>query len=124
MVGPNQISVFVPGSTSCLMRKAGTKNEWITSCEVMISLTGLPTGTCSASISRAPFGCCVFHIHCLAVTCTSSASSGGLSSPRLAEAAHQNTNRNSSSVAAVQPISNSRLTIEGSGPRFAFEPRR
>ncbi len=49
-------------------RKSGTKKLWMTSSEVIISLTGRPSGTCSSLISRWPSGCWNFHIHCLATT--------------------------------------------------------
>ena len=56
----------MPGTTSCLMRNAGMKNEWMTSCDAMISRTAGPSGMCSSLISRWPPRCCTFHIHCLA----------------------------------------------------------
>ena len=37
--GRNQSRLVVPGTTSCLMRNAGMKNEWMTSCDDMISRT-------------------------------------------------------------------------------------
>ena len=48
-----------------LTRNAGTKKSWITSSDVISSLTGCATGTCNSLISLWPFGCCTFHIHCL-----------------------------------------------------------
>jgi hypothetical protein len=68
--------------------------------------------------------CGVFHIHCFATTCISSEPAGADRLERSAEAAHQNRNTNTNSVAEVQPISNSRLTISGSGPRLAPDPHR
>ncbi|MNL49364.1 hypothetical protein D3C87_1722910 [compost metagenome] len=49
----------------------------MTSCEIIVSLIGRPTGTWRALISRWPPGCSSFHIHCLATTAISSASAGG-----------------------------------------------
>ena len=49
----------------------------MTSCEVISTFTGRPTGTCSSLISRWPERCWNFHIHCLATLYTSSASGGG-----------------------------------------------
>ena len=57
-----------PGTTSRLKRNAGTKKEWITSSEAMVSRMGRSTGTCSSFISRCPSECWIFHIHCLPVT--------------------------------------------------------
>ena len=59
---------LVPGTTSCLMRNAGMKNEWITSCDDMTRRMVWPSGTCSSLISRCPVRCCAFHIHCFATT--------------------------------------------------------
>ena len=66
-----------PGSTSCLIRKSGTKKLWITSSEIIRSTTARPTGTCSSLISRLPSGCWSFHIHCLPTTSIRNASFGG-----------------------------------------------
>ena len=41
-----------PGTTSDLVRKAGTKKLWITSSDVMVSLMARPTGMWSSLISR------------------------------------------------------------------------
>ena len=106
------------------MRKAGTKKEWMTSSEVSTARTGTFTGTCSVLISRAPFACWVFHIHCLPVTCTSIALRGGTSVVNCALAVNQKMKKNRKKVAAVQPISNSRAASSRSGPRFAVVPRR
>src|SRR5512144_3068761 len=64
----NQRDVYRPGRTSCLMRSAGRNRLWMTSCEIIVSLTGSPIGTCNSSISRCPPGCWNFHVHCLATT--------------------------------------------------------
>ena len=106
------------------MRKSGTENEWMTSCEVMTSRTGSFTGTCSMLISRAPFGCWSFHIHCLATTWISIAERGGSIWEIWFDPAHQKKKRKANKVAAVQPISNSWLRMGGRGPRGAPEPRR
>ena len=51
------------------MRKSGTKNEWITSREVISSRTGRFAGTCSVPIAFGPpSGYANFHIHCLPIT--------------------------------------------------------
>ncbi len=54
----------------------------MTSSEVIVSLIGTPTGTCSWLISRWPVGCWIFHIHCLPVTKYSTASAGGRNMPK------------------------------------------
>ncbi len=53
-VAVNHSVAYRPGSTSCLMRKSGMKNEWMTSCDCMMSFTGLFTGTYSLSL-MTPF---------------------------------------------------------------------
>ena len=60
--------VYRPGSTSAFTRKAGMYRSWMTSCDVIVSLTDVPTGTCSSLISAWPSGCWNFHIHCLPTT--------------------------------------------------------
>src|SRR5712664_3095378 len=77
LVGSNHIEVYRPGSTSFFTRNAGTKKSWITSSDVIVSLTGRPSGTCNSLISRCPSGCSAFHINCLPVTNISIAPGGG-----------------------------------------------
>src|SRR5258708_36275686 len=49
----------------------------MTSSDVIVSLTGRPSGTCNSLISRCPSGCSTFHIHIFPVTKTSIAPAGG-----------------------------------------------
>ncbi len=76
-VGRNQTCEYRPGTTSCFVRKAGTKKLWITSSEVIVSRTARPSGTCSSFSSRLPPGCRISHIHCRPRTYSSDASPGG-----------------------------------------------
>src|ERR1017187_9815244 len=77
LLAVNQRVEYLPGTTSDLVRNAGTKKLWITSSDVMVSFTARPTGTCSSLISRCPSRCSIFHIHSLATTQMGMASSGG-----------------------------------------------
>ena len=123
-VARNHISVKRPGSTSCFSRKAGTKKLWITSCEVITSRIGLAARDMQGVDLARAVGVRVFHIHCLATTCISSAPGGGSLARSCAAPAHQNRNSARKSVAAVQPISRSRRRNAGRSPRGAAEPRR
>src|ERR1700728_309840 len=49
----------------------------MTSSDVIVNLTGTPTGTCSSLISRTPSGCWMCHIHCLPITKISVEAEGG-----------------------------------------------
>ncbi len=69
----------------------------------------LADGNMQALISRAPLGCWVFHIHCLATTWISIALLGRISAESRRGAVHQKRKRNRKKVAEVQPISNSRV---------------
>ena len=55
---------------------------------------GLVGRDVNSLISRTPFGCSIFHIHCLATTLISSAFLGGVSAESWLAAAHQKMNRN------------------------------
>ena len=68
LVALNHRCVYRPGSTSAFTRKSGTYRSWMTSCDVIVSFTDVPTGTCSSFTSAWPSGCWNFHIHCLPTT--------------------------------------------------------
>src|SRR4051794_22850876 len=44
-VAVNQMLLYIPGTTSCLILKFGMKNPWRTSSDVIMSFTGLLIGT-------------------------------------------------------------------------------
>ena len=94
-------AVRLPGITSRLTRKAGTKKSWITSSLVITSSVGWPTGTCSVLISRTPSSCWIFHIHCLPTTYTRWAWAGGCFICTYRPAPRKNMVVNSTNVAPV-----------------------
>ena len=71
-------SVFTePGTASCFWPNSGTQNEWVTSTEVICSLTGAPIGSSSLAEARLPkAGYLNDHSNCWAVTFTTSGLSG------------------------------------------------
>src|SRR2546430_12371709 len=71
-------SVFTePGTASCFWPNSGTQKEWVTSREVICSLTGAPIGSSSLAEARLPkAGYLNDHSNCWAVTFTTSGLSG------------------------------------------------
>src|SRR5437867_2584563 len=82
----------------------------MTSWLVMRSLTGRPRGTCSSLISRRPWGCWVFHIHCLPMTYISIASLGGRETRTYTADAQPNITRVMTNGTMVQ-VSSSALFV-------------
>jgi len=83
--------------------------SWITSCEVIISFTDVPTGTCSSFTSAWPSGCWNFHIHCLPTTYTLRVSAGGRAIAKNSFALHPKMKRTMTSGMTVHAISSLRF---------------
>src|ERR1017187_3141611 len=102
----------MPGTTSFLTRNAGTEKSRITSSEVIVSLMGWLTGTCSSLISSTPSGCCNFHIHCLPTTKISVEALGGREFRMNRLVPHKNTRNPSGNLGLSTDSSRDLIRVE------------
>src|ERR1700679_37284 len=87
----------------------------MTASEVMVSLTGTPTGTCISLISRTPSGCWMCHIHCLPTTNISTEDSGGREFRTYSTEAHTKITNVISVGTIVQVSSSDRCVLVSAG---------
>src|SRR5690349_11459043 len=105
------------------MRNDGTKNEWMTSREVMSRRTGRCAGTRSTFTPFGPSGYENFHIHCLAITYTSIEFSGGVLSRMKSRKPMANQSRKKNVGAPMMIVSSHHVVYTGS-PLARRRPRQ